>query len=130
MRGGLMLYTYDDAEKVRAGIGSARQRGQRYGKLGTRSLWVEERGPNGKPRKRYLTQLGGKVWQTEGEAREEMLKQPEPDKFAVYGVKADWARDTQPDPEAVDVIDPKACSHRYLTRWAEMVELDNGAVSA
>jgi len=85
---------------------------------------------------RVVTQLGGRVWETWDQARRAMEEENENHgslsaydgqnngNLSVYGVKADWARDTQPDPRSYDPVNPDPKPWRFLTRWAELVDAE------
>jgi hypothetical protein len=121
-----MVYTYDNAERVRAERERLRPL-QRHGKLGTRRITIKDR---------VVTQLGGRVWETWDQARRAMEEEnvnhgslsaydgQNNGNLSVYGVKADWVRDTQPDPRSYDPVNPDPKPWRFLTRWAELVDAE------
>ena len=111
----VMVYTYDNSERVKAERERLRPL-QRHGKLGTKRITLKDR---------VVTQLGGRVWDTWEAARQAMESENETHgNLAVYGVKADWVRDTQPDPRSYDPVNPEPKPWRFLTRWAELVDAE------
>lgn len=74
---------------------------------------------------RVVTQLGGRVWETWDQADRAIDEENDNrGTLAVYGVKADWVRDTQPDPRSYDPVSPDPKPWRFLTRWAELVDAE------
>jgi hypothetical protein len=105
-----MCYTYESVQKFqdgRAALGPL----QRFGKMGVGPILNKD----GKILGHFI---GSRVWETYDGAESAMIAENKDiSGLAVFGVKADFAKHTQPSPEKFP--------WRHLTRWAELVEIEN-----
>ena len=106
-------YTYDAVARIEEER-SHLAAGQRHGKRGAGSIF----GKDGKIAANYL---GAKVWET-FEATEKAMKEDKEEGLAVYKVRADYVRDTQPNPAAYGEHSV-VTDYRHLIRWAELVDI-------
>ena len=112
----IVVYTYEPIERVKAAKERLRPT-QRFGKSGGRLV---------REQSRELIRRAGRVWETYEAARQALeSEQTDTEKYAVYAVKAQWVRDTQPDPRSYDPEHPEPKAWRFLTRWAELADAES-----
>jgi len=76
--------------------------------------------PDAKKKGRTKDYEGGTVWETTEDAQKYINECCSPNEFSIYGVEADWKRDTLPE------IDPTGYNSRSLKRDAKLVRLGEG----
>jgi hypothetical protein len=103
-------FTYDSAARIEEER-SHLKAGERHGKRGSYDVYEHPKHGQEKLLTRFL---GSRVWETFEEAKKAMDDGGEEGQ-AVYKVRADYVKDTQP------ARDGK--SGRHLLRWAELVDI-------